>query len=298
MYLPAPEDEYRIILAGDSFAFGFRTDQTKFAGAILEHRLRETTGRNVRVYPAWTEDQNGFIHWLREYPDALDADLILHAVCLGNDLGTSFRGQLAEPEPELTLNAPIPARYLNAKRGPLDTNFFPGYEARNLREHYQLPLVLKTMFWPTPIFPGIAFAPEQPPLWSGQNDMGLFLKDQQWNEPLLQTFEANLKQIHVLRKGMPLRVLIFPQRFQQSEREWQTQEKYYGLDEASFDRDLPNRRIQEMCERNDWQCRDLLPAFRANGERLLHLPYDMHWNDAGNLLAGETIAEYLIDVVQ
>ena len=97
---------------------------------------------------------------------------------------------------------------------------------------------------------------------------------------------------------MPLRVLIFPQRFQQSEREWQTQEKYYGLDEASFDRDLPNRRIQEMCERNDWQCRDLLPAFRANGERLLHLPYDMHWNDAGNLLAGETIAEYLIDVVQ
>ena len=91
---PKPPGEFRILFLGDSFTYGYRTDQLHTAAHILETRLRAELNRNVRVYPAWVGNQAGLVRWLRQHPDLYQADLVLHGVCLGNDFRTNMLDQL------------------------------------------------------------------------------------------------------------------------------------------------------------------------------------------------------------
>jgi hypothetical protein len=90
--------------------------------------------------------------------------------------------------------------------------------------------------------------------------------------------------------------VIFPQRFQVADSEWEAATSYYGLNAERFDLDLPNKRILAGCAQYGITCLDLLPRFRevAGQGAVLYLPQgDMHWNAAGQHLAGEAIAEFV-----
>ena len=295
--MPKPADEFRILYLGDSFTYGYRTDQSRSAAAVIEKRLRENLKLNVRVYPAWTEDQAGMVKWLRKHPAKFAADMILHGICLGNDLGTNMR-QLEPPSKSWSYGDVVPPQHLDLAVFRPDGAFVSGTQAREFRDQLRFTQTFRILFSPTPISTGFEIKAGAAPLWNQQNNIGIFLKDEEPAREMFQVFERNISRARDLARPTPLHSIIFPQRYQQSEREWQTMIRYYGLRADAFDLDLPNRKIREICERNDLNCFDLLPAFRERGEELLHYPYDMHWNDAGNRLAGETMAEYLTPLVR
>jgi len=111
-------------------------------------------------------------------------------------------------------------------------------------------------------------------------------------EEVLAGFDALVR-----RSGSRLLVVLFPLRFQVSERDWRLLVRSTGLDPERFDLAAPNRRIREFCAEQGIACLDLLPAFRAaerSGRGPLYRPRgDMHFNDAGQALAAEAIADHL-----
>lgn len=268
---PKPAGEFRILYLGDSFTYGYRTDQTRSAAAVIEKRLSERLNTKVRVYPAWTEDQAGLVKWLRKHPDRFAADLILHGICLGNDLGTNMR-QLTPPSANWSYGDTVPAEYLDLDVFRPDGAFVSGTQAREFRNQLRFTQTLRILFSPTPISTGFEIKAGSAPLWNQQNNIGLFLKDEGPAAEMFQVFERNLTRARDLARPTPIYSVLFPQRYQQSEREWQTMIHYYGLRADAFDLDLPNRKIREICRRNDLNCFDLLPAFRERGQELLHYP--------------------------
>jgi hypothetical protein len=65
-----------------------------------------------------------------------------------------------------------------------------------------------------------------------------------------------------------------------------------GWQADHIDVELPQRRLQAFCQRRDWPCLDLLPAFRPHGS-LTYFRNDSHWNAAGNALAAKLVSDWL-----
>ncbi len=297
LIVPKPEGEFRILLLGDSFSVGYRADQDEYAAAVAQRRLQRKLDRDVQIYSAMTVDQHGLKAFLRKYSRLVrDADLIVHGVCLGNDLGTSLhKNGLDQTKTPL---ARVPSAFLD--RANFDSNVpaDPSDLIKGVRRTSRIVSSVRAVLLPTPIWSGRARFFGSASLWIPQNNLGLFIKDETLQAPYYATFERNLVDAHKLIGDTPLRVVLFPQRGQQSEAEWEAQVAYDGLRRDGFDLDRPNRLIGEMCENHGWNCLDLLPTFREHGHRLLHLPYDMHWNAAGNEVAGVAIAEYLEPLIR
>lgn len=305
--LPKPTDEFRVLLLGDSFSIGFRSDDAVYLAGQLEARLQaaldqipSAPARKVQVYAAWTQDQVLMAQWLERFQSSrfFEADLILHGVCLGNDLAWNhFHGRI-----ETTREARMPKRFLDEAHYSEDQSYDPHAQFNLLRSRLQLGMILRRRLTATPIWNGLPVRSfGVVPIWNSQNNIGIFLKDESITAPLFASFRKYLRQAHATLSrtpdAPPMHVFLFPQRFQQSEQEWSVQVGYYGLKPEAFDRELPNRKIAAMCADEQWNCFDLLPAFKARGNRLLYLPFDMHWNGAGNTVAAEAVAKYLLGTV-
>ena len=295
--LPKPDTEFRILFLGDSFTVGYRSDQEKYAAGIVQRELNRRLRANVQIYAAMTVDQFGLLNFVRKYPQNYwQADLILHGVCLGNDIGTSYfkSGIDQRKVPHVS----IPPEYLDPANFDPNSSDSPDARIPEIQKSSRILGTYRLLFKPTPIWPTMIRRFGATNLWNGQNNIGLFVKDEKLHAPFYAKFEDHLLAIHQAVAGVPFHVFVFPQRSQQSTAEWEAQVRYDGLRRDSFELDRPNRRIAEMCARHNWKCNDLLPAFRKNGDRVLHLPFDMHWNDAGNALAGQEIADYLEPIVR
>lgn len=73
-------------------------------------------------------------------------------------------------------------------------------------------------------------------------------------------------------------------------------EAYPQMLEHEWDLALPDRRMASLAARNGIPFEALEPAFReaAAEGATLHWPFDAHWTPAGNDLAGERLAEFLL----
>ena len=98
---------FRILLLGDSFAFGYGVERGSLFADILEHQL-QTELINAAV--------GGFdiihqLRWYREYGKELHADLVVYALYLGNDLsGNTYwqecdDGALVNPQQQYPVRA-------------------------------------------------------------------------------------------------------------------------------------------------------------------------------------------------
>ena len=90
-----------------------------------------------------------------------------------------------------------------------------------------------------------------------------------------------------------LLVVIFPQRFQVQDQDWDKTIEVYGLRDECFDRELPNRQIVNFCRQNDIDCLDPTPRMQAAYEgsgKSLYLPsHDMHWNARGHAALADVL---------
>ena len=109
-----------------------------------------------------------------------------------------------------------------------------------------------------------------------------------------ERFFAWFARIHQ-EAGRDLVVLLIPDEFQVNDDLWQELMNSVA-DPDRFERDSPQQRILEHTQRLAIPTLDLLPVLRQQPGPLYHL-HDTHLNSAGNRVAGEALAEFLLEVL-
>jgi len=291
-----PAGRRRLIIVGDSFVAGYRTDQERTVGRMLERELRERLGWPVDVLVAGAGYPRAAHDWLARHGLGFDPDLVVLGLTLGNDPAQSWlaRHHLEVPclENLLLPDDAYRRRYVDLLPVKLDRTFQSWRSYRRARRLLATDVISSWFFdYPTRVH-----------LLDPGHALGLFYSRR--SLPLVeQAFGALIEDLAAVRdecaqRQVPLLVVTIPQRFQTTAREWRATAFAYGLAPQAFDVGRPNRRLLAGCAARQLSCLDLLPGFRAALAGPLYQPLgDMHWNDAGHalaahLLAGELEARY------
>ena len=301
---PKPKDEFRVLLAGDSFTVGYRIDDQFTMGGLIESELAGDNKQTVKTYTAGLFEQYSILLWQKKYPDHFNANTLIVGICLGNDLVQTYTKlksiELNQSFSYHPVNDPYYDQVMGKENLPLsalDANASFNYNvwnpATSIRKELRIVELIKlyqpTGIWTMPL-------PGSIPAWDSMNGFGAFLKksDVTYKE-LFQYFENTLVAIdkNASQSGIKVHFIVYPMRFQQSEGEWNATKELYGLNTSGFDLESPNRVIANICSKNNLSCLDLLPVFKENGKQILHFPFDQHWNKQGNLIAGKEIARLI-----
>jgi hypothetical protein len=290
-----PARRARLIIVGDSFVTGYRTDQERTVGRVLERRLRERSSpRPLEVLVAGAGHPRAAREWLARHGLAFDPDLVVLGLTLGNDPAQSWLAHRGLQVPLLdSLLLPgdsYPGRALDLLPVKLDRTLRSWRVYRRTRRLFATEVISSWFLdFPTRVH-----------LFDPGHALGLFYSRQAI--PLVEQASEDL--IHELaairdecaQRRVPFLVMIIPQRFQTTDREWRATAFEYGLDPEAFDVERPNRGLLAGCAAHQLWCLDLLPGFRAAGAAPLYQGLgDMHWNDAGHALAAGLLAEEIED---
>ena len=315
--LEAPPGTFRILLLGDSFVDGMRTDQDDTIGAVLERRLRENAPRTR------ADDFEVMISGHNSPPDAWYAyqehgwqygpKLVILGVTLGNDL--TWQGYCRWMVPVPAEDGGTRLRYEAGAR-ELAASLYPillppdAFEPESLWELSSRAEMKARRFLADRFgFAGYWLPLRTQPWWSKRRrvhaadftlSLGLFHRPPM---PEAESWLADLEEVlaglhhEVVRSGSRLLVVLFPVRIQVDADEWRLTRRSYALREEAFDLEYPDRRIREACSRLGIDCLDLLEVFRAGEGPLFRPRGDMHFNEAGQRLAAEAVGDHLLETV-
>jgi acetyltransferase AlgX (SGNH hydrolase-like protein) len=290
--VPKPEGLFRVILVGDSFVAGYRTDQGSTVGAVLEDELRRRAGgRDVEVLSAGAGHPGAYKLWVERHAFRFEPDVLLIGITLGNDISQAWlawRGLSGHVNDDLFLPPDAYREGVGALEVKLD---------RSLRG-WRLYRRLATALRPDVIASWYDDAPGYVHLFDALHSLGHFyaLRPLPLVEESYDALFADLNDIAALcrTRGVPVVMVLFPQRFQVNQTEWPATLFRYGLEPAVFENERPNRRILAGCESAGIDCLDLLPPFRNACAAGCYLPRgDMHWNTRGHAVAARALAEAL-----
>jgi hypothetical protein len=284
-----PAGRRRVLLVGDSFVAGYRTDQERTVGRALERALRERPeGAALDVVVAGVGHPGAALEWLVHHGFGFEPDVVVLGVTLGNDISQSWLGRRRLPSDTLAGLFMPPAAYRSG------LGLFPARADRTLSRWRTYKRARS--LWAVPVIGS----------WYGDTTASVHQMDPAHSLghfftgatlPAVETSFADLRadlrdlQAAAAARSVPLLVALLPQRFQTSDVEWEATLAAYGLDPAAFDPGRPNRRIADGCAADGVACFDLLPGFRESAPAGLYQPGgDMHWSDAGHERAGRLLA--------
>jgi lysophospholipase L1-like esterase len=288
-----PPRTRRILVLGDSFAFGFGVGQNEMFSAELERLLRER-GLQVEVLssgvPGWSLDNE--LVYLRTEGFDLDPDLILIATC-ENDLGDLGWNRLTLDAERLPVRVEATRRmidpkgrmhYVNEGRAALPAFSFPGQawlEDHSLVYHFlRLRLTKLQSAWaarversPAPAWLGLEPPPSIETL--SQQDIQRALASSDAFQLRYHRFLAEAVKRLSAARGIPVRTLLVSARGSPP-------------DAAS-----PVATLHVECDKDPATCLD---ADRVLG-REEGSPYffhsDPHWNAAGHRRIAQALADWL-----
>lgn len=328
-FSPAPAPGVlRVLYVGDSFTAGYRTGQACFSGAVLERTLNgalttATAGRFTRaeVLVAGTEATLQAAWYLQQYGLAWRPQLVVHGVCLGNDVSQAFI--MGRPgsyyETAVTSAGTVVRERAGGWLGAGDARQLDGLLPRDAFRAGGVPLervadLLGRRYAQSKL--GLAlgalpvFARQPITLASaGDGKFQLHLFDLSHGladclEPAPPVVEAayacEVEALGALRDvcrqgGAGLLVALFPQRYAASDAEWRLAVRAYALDARRFDPAEPARRLTTACAAAKILCADMTPPLRAHQDETCYLPRgDMHWNDRGHEIVGRALAERVL----
>lgn len=284
------EQTYRILLIGDSFVAGYRTDQDETLGQVLEDELASS-----EVLIAGAGHPGAYFEYMRNHGLKFHPDLILVGITLGNDISHSYAARHGLVfEKDVMTGSLLPAGAF--KRSYLER--LPLRVDRSLRS-WRAYRLLSRVTGPEPIGSWLQDHPLEVHSFDAIHSLGHFYGLHPI--PIVEeSYQALLHYMSALdslcrQNEVELVFFLIPQRFQVNDRDWRATTFAYALEESAFDLESPNRRIMGWCRERGVSCLDLLPAFRrASGD--LYLPLgDMHWNAAGQRLAAIQLKEYLVE---
>lgn len=333
-----PPGVFRILYIGDSFVAGFRVDQNDMSGRILEVTLNDFLQnarlpyRQAEVLVAAVEEPARYWLYLQEYGFKYHPDLILVGICIGNDITQSYVAIDPQGKFEIVPGQAQAAPFIQSRADSSRIGFTtPPYSETFLPERarlYKTPLSLQLasmsdrlsnaqigrridsflgisegiISWYGDSWYGDRYSTRPIHAFDPIHALGLFYTP----APALvdETFDRFFQILHGMHasaavRDMPLATVLFPQRYQISQREWEATVAQYSLNPRVFDLDYANRRILAYCEEQGLPCFDLSPAMRKASTRYRKRLYmalgDMHWNALGHRVAGEAMAAYVWD---
>ncbi len=281
-------------------------DQEATFSRLIEVALRKE-GIPAEVLIAEIEQPTTGLWWLLHGGFPWRPSLVVLGVTLGNDVAQTYfsldppgdyrigiRDGRVEMEP-LEHPTPVPDRTEYARRLP-PWSLEPG--ARETLAPVRRPLrLLDLLLGPAPQPIASSRGADFPhALFDGINGLGIFLSPPPpeidaalaRTERVLGAYAAAARE-----NGARLLVVLFPQRYQVQEKDWEATVRGYGLRAAAFDLDGPNRRLSEYCAANAIACVDLAGPLRdahKRGGRSLYLPGgEMHWSAAGHAAAAAAL---------
>ncbi len=306
-----PDDTFRVLGLGDSFVYGAVPPEKNFL-QVAESTLNTSTTHDscpvdipMLGCPGWSvENELGL---LKSQGLEMQPDLVVLNFFVGNDVtgipvkGTVIRGDL----------------YFSGS-----CHWWLGV----LRKSRLFMLAEKTILlevrkkWldrkfqadePTEMMVGSAVLPEiketENPLVNQEyliiqsRSEGIY---RQQTDPkidhLWQVAEEQLLEVDrtCRQAGVPWVLVIVPTEVQVDKNVRNQVLTNLGLDETDYDFDLPQRRLQEFAKKAGIEVLDLLPELRAahDPDSHLYIPNDTHWNERGNHLAGQLLANRIQDL--
>ncbi|MGE4189892.1 MAG: hypothetical protein AB7G12_08310, partial [Thermoanaerobaculia bacterium] len=258
----------------------------------------------VEALIAEVEDPVTARDYLDRFGVVLEPTLVLVGLTLGNDLDQIYFRQLPGLPPANGEGRPVdrlrsillPA----ACRSPVRARG----EERPVAGRWRLVELVRSAFASRREERGEAVLPyfgdwREPRLFDG-NGLGFCLRQPppeieqalRATGELLSGMKGALEQ-----RGVRMLLLLFPQRYEVQERDWEATVAAYGLDEECFERGLARRRIAELARRLGIETFDptpqLVASFASSG-RSLYLPGgDMHWNAHGHAVVAEALGSHL-----
>lgn len=280
---------FRILAIGDSFTFGYGCTADEAYPNVIEARLNDALG------PGRTEVINAgfaacnypdtYYLYLKERGLALDPDLILVGLFVGNDLDHDLAGEHVWPRVD---DAGLPLKIENTlfrvddgywvSRTPILRYRFPV-----VRNSHLAQLIISAIKRARP-----ADAPMLFNRWMYRRDYAERTLNAVDKVATLLGATADLAEA----RGIPIVFVIIPAREQ-------IHPELYDFGSHPFmaghDLDKPQRILGRIFEERGLTSLDLLPVVReASREGPLYYHLDQHWNCRGQRVAGEAIASFLL----
>jgi lysophospholipase L1-like esterase len=272
----------RILVLGDSFAFGVGAEQEESYPARLEEILRNR-GARVQVLNAGTPGYSvpDAVTWFLAHGKALDPDVVLLTVFTGNDLQDAAPGG---PRIVVKDGHLVPA---GKKRRPIALWF-------NQRSH--LFSLLKSSALARPVR-RLLGRPEAFEEWVIRTEMDLYTMDSPSGLAVQGAAVTKRAVAGLVRSAGRTRVVavIVPSLLQVDPALWKATLGRLDLDPSKHDQDRTTRIFREMFERQGIPALDLSGPFReaiASGERI-YLPIDRHLTPQGYRRMAREVAEFL-----
>lgn len=279
----------RILTIGDSFVFGVGVEDTETFTALLAERSSdsgiETEGLNAGIPAFGIPDA---VSWMSRHGVALEPDLVIMAIFLGNDLVD------ASPDREEILL--------------VDGLLVPGKSSGGLKawayRHSHLYVAIKGLL-------------EQPGLMPLRSRLGL---GEPWKmrtlreefgvyktsagrdlAPAIEATDAALGRLVDLARSESFRLIsvLIPSEIQVDPERWEGGLASLGLDPDEYAPETPTRIFKTLLEKHDIPTLDLGPVFAeglASGEDL-YFRLDRHWTAMGHNVAAERLSEFLARTV-
>jgi lysophospholipase L1-like esterase len=279
---PPPPGGVRILVLGDSFAFGVGAKQEESYPARLEAILR-SRGVRAQVLNAGTPGYSvpDAVSWFQAHGWALEPDVVLLTVFTGNDLQDAAPGG---PRIVVKDGHLVPA---GKRRRPV---------ALWLNQHSHLFSLLKSSALGRPVR-RLLGRPEAFEDWVVRTEMGLYATDDPLDLAARGAAVTERSVAGLLRSAGDARVaaVIVPSLLQVDPALWQATLDRLDLDPASYDPDRTTRIFRELFARQGVPALDLSGPFReaiATGERI-YLPIDRHLTPEGYRRMAEEVAGFL-----
>lgn len=315
-YVPSP-DIYRILLLGDSYVDGMRTDQRQTIGYLLQEILnaRLSKNRQVEVMISGHDNPANAWYYYQEYGRKYHPDLVILGLTIGNDF-ISHNYCYGGLVPETGENTHCVLHKTNSSLDPVSLGMLALLPEAAYRQPHSGEWIEDKEFqlrhWlagRSRVF-GYAIPPASLISWSRRRhvyatdaflSLGLFYQPgmpeiqgvyQDMDEMLTGMYRA------VTTEGATFLVVFFPVRIQVAQKDWDLLSRFDALDRDKFDLQKPNRHVLALCKHQGIECLDSLPALRqwyeAHGEPVYRTRGDMHFNEIGQRVVAEHIAAYVL----
>lgn len=282
----------RVVCVGDSFSSS-RVPHAFHFTTVCEERIPGADVMNVGVSTAGPWD---YLYWVRNDVRALEPDLIVVDLFLGNDLRDARSRGDAELRPlwlhrSNLLSYLVPKRLLrigsephwprrarSGRTGPPGRPTVPVDELARVFPWLHRPELEKATF-------------SEARFLSMELDLALEACGGETRG--LELLELAIERIRAAAGPTPLALLLIPDEFQVEDRLWA--ELVARSQGRALDRDRPQRRLTRWLDARGIPYADLLPALRAaptaaDGRRRVYRLQDSHFNALGNRIAGEELA--------
>jgi len=281
------DGRFRILAIGDSFTFGWGSDDDETYPAQLERSLRHRTGDprieviNAGFAAAYYPDT--YYLYLKHIGVELAPDLVLVGFFLGNDVDHVSFGENRWPAVD---EAGLPLAVSGAMTASDD-----GFATLRLNGRRHRYPVLRNSH----LFQLAALAYRLRRLGAPQHNEWMYRAEYapRTEEAVRNVEKLLLATAEVAREAdVPLLIVMFPAREQLRPEAYDIGT---GTNRNGLDLEKPQRIFARFFKENDIDHLDLLPAFRARySADTLYFPHDGHWTPRGNEVASEIIADYLV----